>query len=131
MLCGLDRTVAVFNVSVVLLDCFPSDPSRVSVMVVDICHHLCGDPHCPPVVDPQFRVQRRHDQEPNARRQAIAPLHQAVTIEHGMNRAFGGKWNVGEAAQQWRFYEFGPFPFSCFERFLRLQSIPKINGVIN
>ena len=71
MFCRLDRAVAVFNVSVVLLDCLLHDSSRVGVLVVDICHHLCGDPHRPPVVDPEFRVQRGHDQEPNARRQAI------------------------------------------------------------
>src|SRR5580704_8121883 len=32
---GLDRAVAMFNVRVVLLDCFLSDPARVSVLVVD------------------------------------------------------------------------------------------------
>src|SRR6266567_1640427 len=67
----LDRTIAALYVTVVSLDCFLGDLSRVSVLVVDVCHHLCCDPHFSPVVDPPFCAHHCHQQQRNRCTQAV------------------------------------------------------------
>jgi hypothetical protein len=51
------------NVGVVLFDCLLSDPARIRILVVDVCHHLSRDPHRPAMIDPQLDADDRHQEQ--------------------------------------------------------------------
>src|SRR5271166_2167744 len=84
MLGSFDRPVATFDVLVVFLDRFLSDIPRVEIVVVQVRHHLCGDPHGATVVDPLLGVQHGDDQQRNRRAQAVLEVQvpHACVEEH-------------------------------------------------
>src|SRR5581483_1761718 len=61
--CRLDCTITTLNVSVVSLDCFLGDISGIGVLVVQVGHHFCGDPHRPPMICVQLGTNDGHDQQ--------------------------------------------------------------------
>src|SRR5271157_1368442 len=77
MLGSFDCAIAAFDVLVVFLDRFLSDIARVEIVVVQVRHHLRGDPHGATVVDPLLCVQHCHDQQRNRRAQAVLEVRVA------------------------------------------------------
>src|SRR5437660_2769281 len=52
MLCRFDGAIATLDMVVVLLNGIAGDLSGICVMLVQVCHHLGGNPHRAPVINP-------------------------------------------------------------------------------